>query len=324
MEWLRNPGGSLRVADGLKTSAARVLRTLVAASVLLSSTAHAGLPESGIYTLSGGGRGAVIEYQNGKVAVSVFAYNEITGAPEWYIASGTLRDDGVEAGRQDPPLVNGGYWPIHWMEADLLRPKNGMCVMCLIPRRQPEFERVGTLTLSIDYLGDPHLFIDMPAQTDHLASGYSSQRLNFGQPSLALSGLLAKASLKGEWVFVDKTDSAKPAERYRFGEGVIVDRSHEASYPRPSGSGAAYTLTYQDVARDATLHCMHKLQLLPTDLVPNPSGDGCELRINGVARYSMLSFDIGLNRIQAFRGPMPPAEGPMLRGPLDIVAIRVE
>lgn len=320
MEWLRNAGGSLRTVDSLKTSAARVLGKLAAMSVLLSSAAHAGLPESGIYTLSDGGRGAVIEYQNGKVAVSVFAYNEITGAPEWYIASGTLRDDGVEAGHQEPPLISGGYWPIHWMVADLLRPKNGMCVVCGTPQRLPEFERVGVLELSIDYLGDPHLIIYMAAQTDSPVSGYTSKRLNFGHANLALSAL--PADLKGEWVFLDKADPAKPAERYRFGEGVVVDRSREASFPRPPRS--VYTLTYQDAARNATLHCMHQLRQLPTSLMPNPTGDGCELRIDGVARYSMLTYDIGLNRIQAFRGPMPPAEGPLLRGPLDIVAIRVE
>ncbi len=320
MEWLRSSGGSLRIAEGLKTSVACVVGILAATTMLLSPGAHAGLPESGIYTLSGGGRGAVIEYQNGKVAVSVFAYNEITGAPEWYIASGTLRDDALLNGRLEPPLVIGGYYPIHWMRSDLLRPKNGMCVMCLIPQRQPEFERVGTLELYVGFLGDPQLIIDMPAQTDHLAPGWISTRLNFGHAARVQGG--GAADLKGEWVFLDKADPSKLPERYRFGDGVLVDRSHEATFPRPLNS--VYTLTYQDAARNATLHCMQQLRQLPTSLVPHPTGDGCELRINGVARYSMLTVDIGLNRIQAFRGPMPPVQGPVLRGPLDIVAIRVE
>lgn len=289
-------------------------------ALLLAPAAQAGLPESGIYTLSEGGRGAVIEYQNGKVAVSVFAYNEITGAPEWYIASGTLRDDAGEAGGASPPLVNGGYYPIHWFVGDLLRPKNGMCVMCLIPQREPEFDRVGTLELYIDYLGHPHLIIDMPALTDHLASGYVSKRFNFGHAIPAARGVYA--DLKGEWVFLDKADPAKSAERFQFGEGVLVDRSQEANPPRPPRT--VYTLTYQDLARNATLHCMEQLRQLPTTLVPQPTGDGCELRVNGVARYSMLTLDVGLNRIQAFRGPMPPVQGPVLRGPLDIVALRVE
>lgn len=320
MEWTHKTLGTLTSVYDKVNTRRTMFGACLAAILFFSSAAQSGVPESGIYTLSEGGRGLVVEYQNGIVAATVFAYNETTGAPEWYIASGPLRDDAQEAIRS-APLVNGGYWPIHWFSGDLLRPKNGMCAMCLVPQREPEFDKVGTIEFYVDYMGSPIAFINMPALTDRPYGYHGPKRFNFGHATIPNDrGGGITVDFKGEWVFIDKADPAKPAERYRFGEGRMVDRSREAN-TRPF---SVHTLTYEDPARRATLHCMQSLQSLPSSVEPNPPGSGCELRIEGVARYSMLILDIGLNRIQAFRGPMPLAQGPVLRGPLDIVALRVE
>lgn len=298
---------------------------LLAGSSSFCIPAQAGVPESGIYVVEGAPeRGVVIEHQDGVVSVMVFAYNERSGEPEWYIASGRLRDDAVAAGvGAEPPVLTQGYYPVHWFEGDLLKAKGGLCAVCYVPFRAPTYETAGKLALYVDFLGQAAMELVMPSETLIPQPVQPLRRLNVGY-SRQPGEFVPVADLTGEWVFVDKADPARQPDRFRFGPGEFRDRTQETTSPQNYRPNSLYELIYRDPVAGAVLLCRSGFNQLPASVEPSPPGNGCELRVADEIRYSMLISDIGLGRIQAFRGPMPSAAGPALRGPLDIIALRLE
>jgi hypothetical protein len=95
-------------------------------------------------------------------------------------------------------------------------------------------------------------------------------------------------------VFVDQADAGAPVRdemvRYEFTEQVLS--------PQPF-VGPSYTVIYRDPQRDAEFRCTS----IGTAI--GQKAAGCELHSQGRGLFSARREDIGMDRIQAFRGELP-------------------
>ena len=106
--------------------------------------AGAVVPETGMYwNETEPGRGYYIEHQNGIVGLTIYAYSEADGEPEFFTAAGPLRDDANTFERYN---FTGNLYPIHGMAADLFRTTGGACFACFHKLPSPA-EKVGFVAI---------------------------------------------------------------------------------------------------------------------------------------------------------------------------------
>src|SRR6059058_1375279 len=80
--------------------------------------AAAVVPETGLYwDYQHPGKGYYVEHQNGQVLLVIYSFNENTGEPLFYTASGPLRNDAIGSGTLEPPVWDEGYFPLHGVKA---------------------------------------------------------------------------------------------------------------------------------------------------------------------------------------------------------------
>ena len=264
--------------------------------------ARAIAPESGMYwTPDLSGRGIYIEHQNGFVGVAIYAFNRDTGDAEIYLAGGPLRDDGTGLGGLDVPIASEGFFPMHWFVGELSKARDGQ------PLTFPDFwgqsaqaDRVGIIQLGFFDAGSvfPLIQLDNGESLD----GVVLERYAFGHARYADAQLNSRLwfDLLGEWVFVDVSDPAAPALRFNF------TQREPASPPTSIPPTENYTLVYIDPARDARLVCAD----VPEGDSGNPEQPrkrgGCELFVGEEIVLAANRSDVGLDRIQAYRGSLPP------------------
>lgn len=306
-------------ASESRSAKMKLLNGLVAVlfALLASSTAECVIPESGHYWVpSEPGRGYLIEHQNGKVGFLAFAYDS-SGRPEWYIASGDLREDAAEIPGSDPPL-NAGYYPLHWMRATLFRVEGGPCLGCdfdAIDRTQP----IGSVEIYFPFTKLPVLFFTFPnASLPFDRVPFSVTRFGFGygrfgsdDPTRLASGI---PDMRGQWVF----RSASPGSTllsFRFGPG---------EYTRESLDGLDYRVTFRDSTVGAELRCKEGTVGIAAGATNSAPQDGCELFVANVLQFSMLDVDMGVERVLASRGPLTARVGGTFRHPERIVGIRFD
>lgn len=297
----------------------------------VSTVARAVEPENGIYfNPQFQGRGYVVEVQNGIVAVSVFAHDERTGRPDWFLATGRLRDDADEIPGTDP-LPFAGYYPLHWMTAPLYRYSGGPCIVCG-PRRDAAGnvlpltgEKVGTLSFYSDYLRTPTIYVQPDlgqVETDLKFELVGLERTNFGygvygQPEGPGSHLYDQ---KGRWLFASK-DRTRPTIDVVWNTAEVVDLGTQAGISAMS----AYRAVFRDSGSAWTMTCHIGYRLLPAAVRPPVvPRSGCEFSDGGNVVFSALQDDIGLDEIAGFLGPLPAADAETLRGPLTFRGHRVE
>jgi hypothetical protein len=131
------------------------------------------------------------------------------------------------------------------------------------------------------------------------------------------NGYLFGFDLRGEWVFVDQSDLAAEPLRFHFNQRLPEDA------PFQIGPGESFSHTYVDAGRDARLVCASA-----------PEGDsgtpghpqkrsGCELFVGEDLVLSANMTDVGLDRIQAYRGGLPASGANPYRRPETVIGLRV-
>lgn len=286
---------------------------------IASPIAQAIAPESGMYWHPGfSGRAFYIEHQEGRVGVAIYAFHRDTGAAEIYVSGGLLRDDGPFLPiNPDPPLPDEGLYPIHVYVGDLYKVSHGQPITFpLFPGRPAQEEKVGQIVLNFLDTG----WIIHSIQLDDGAGSEWGllERFAFGHGRYSKqSGDLFSFDLRGEWVFMDQSDPAAEPLRFHFNQRLPEDASFQI------GPGETFNLSYVDSGRDARLVC-----------ATAPEGDsgtpghpqkrsGCELFVGEELVLSANIQDVGLDRIQAYRGGLPASGANPYRRPETVIGLRV-
>lgn len=297
----------------------------ITASLLLglfAPTAFGIAPESGMYwSPNHPGRGYYIDVQENIAFLVIYAYDEETGEAEIYVANGELRDDGTDMGislHAHPPSNTEGYFPLHFFLGELYRATDGPCLTCAKSGDTTNYEHVGTAVVWFPYT--QWAWVGVHIHDGDLTLDALVERLNYGRdrmvdPSGSGTPPLRFHDLRGQWVFVDQSDP--DAEPWRFDFDEREPDTHLMDDP--------YFGVFRDTHRDAEFRCQ---MVTPVDM---ENLNGCELHWNGEVLFSANIQDLGLYRIEAFRGELPPMitdpPGPQPeyhRGPDTVIGLRIE
>lgn len=262
-------------------------------------------PQTGMYwNPDRSGWGFYIESQNGTVAVAVYAYGAHDGEPEFYIASGMLRDTfEMDLAPQE------GMYPIEGMTADLFRVPAGPCLACVF---QPHAaaQKIGRIQLMFPLRGGAFAQIRFDDGThfpnNQEQDGLALERTNFGYATFTAPGHRRPfvPDLRGEWVFVDQSDPSAPAWRFNFSERV--DEFDGSDFPLLG------SVVFRDPGRNADFYCY-----IPNTRAVPVGGDlpaaGCELRQNGTTLF-WSKTDVSFDEVLATLGSPPPRSSGIMRG----------
>jgi hypothetical protein len=248
---------------------------------------------------------ASLDVQDDRVHLSLVSFDNVTGTPALYFTQGPLRDDAISPGQFHPPAISTGYYPLHAYIGDLMQVEGGNCITCSTLPREWRRTVVGRIELFFPTASGFQIQIRLDAQ--HVpTNGFSDKiifmrRFPFGRPWVLLnnsnpigSPSLVHHDLRGQWVFVDQADAGAPVRdemvRYEFTDQVLS--------PQPF-VGPSYSVTYRDPVRGAELRCTS------VGTAIGQKAAGCELHSQGRVLFSARREDIGMDRIQAFRGELP-------------------
>lgn len=292
---------------------------LALALAMASPAAKAIAPESGMYWHPGfSGRAFYVEHQEGRVGVALYTFHRDTGAAEIYVSGGLLRDDGpfMEI-RPEPPLPEEGQFPVHVYVGDLLRVSHGQpLTLPLFPGRPAQTEKVGQIILN--FLDSGWIIYSIDLDDGSGSDSGTLERFAFGHGRYSdhNSGLIG-FDLRGEWIFVDQSDPTAEPLRFHFTQRLPEDA------PFQIGPGETFNLSYVDAGRDARLVCAS----LPEGDSGTPGHpqkrSGCELFVGEELVFAANKKDVGLDRIQAYRGGLPAAGANPYRRPEAVIGLRV-
>lgn len=288
---------------------------LTSAFLSLATPCSAIAPESGLYWQpSSPGRGAYLEVQGETALLFLYAFDAETGGARFFSASAQLRGDfQTLCAVIEPPFgASEGFYPIHGFRAPLFELTGGRPLGQAAYGGQESERQVGFAEVVFGFGGSVTL-------NTYLEDGQSEQcqflsRFPFGQQAFFGAGGQAKLffDLMGDWVFVDQADRSAPPMRFNFSERTpealpsIVDEN----WWSPSYDYAIY----RDPSRSAEFKCADVPQGASGSTTQPIKAAGCELFVEGQLILSAQLSDVGLDRIQGFRGPMPPrGEAPFRR-----------
>jgi hypothetical protein len=285
---------------------------------LMAPLSHAIAPESGMYwNPAYSGRGFYIEHQNGRVGVSIYAFDQETGEAAIYNSGGLLRDDGpFWVTHPEPPLPEEGQFPVHGFVGDLYRTSFGQpLVRPLFPGRPAQAEKVGQIFLTFLDTGSVTFVIQLD---DGGFDTGSVERFAFGHGRHSSQyGSRFTFDLRGEWLFVDMSDPEAAPLRFHFSQRLPEDAPYQI------GPGETFDLSYVDPGRDARLVCA-TFPAGDSGSTNNPQKrSGCELFVGEELILSANRADVGLDRIQAYRGSLPAPGANPYRRPETMIGLRV-
>lgn len=181
------------------------------------------------------------------------------------------------------------------------------------------YEHVGTAVVWFPYVNS--LKVAVHIHDGDLAFDVWLERLNYGcDRMVSVTGStrprpLRFHDLRGQWVFV--AQSGPEAEPWRFDSDEREPDTHLMDDP--------YFGVFRDTRRGAEFRCQ---MVTPVDM---EKLNGCELHWNDEVLFSANIQDLGLYRIEAFRGELPPMisdpPGPQPEyhcGPGTVIGLRVE
>lgn len=315
-------------------SSARFRSRVAFLLILASCSLFAIQPEPGLYvpgeTLQGDPAKLIhLEVQERVVQLTIITFDSESGLPEVYRSEGQLRDDAINPGQTDAPLITAGYYPLHAYVGDLERIEGGRCLTCVnapIAWRREVVGRVEAYFPNAEYA-----LVEVRYLSQHRPAGVPGsqvipvQRMSAGRDRVLLGNSVPNGppsivgnDLRGQWVFVDQADAGAPVRdemvRYEFTEQVLS--------PQPF-VGPSYMVTYRDPVRDAELRCTS------VGTAIGQKAAGCELHSQGRVLFSARREDIGMDRIQAFRGELPtivalvPTVTNPYRKPGQVIGLRV-
>jgi hypothetical protein len=299
---------------------------LLAAGCLAFGPVRAVIPESGLYwSAAYPGLGYYIEHQNGVVTLIIYAYDE-TGDPEFYIASGPLLTN--------VPVESSGWGagrlPAHGLSAPLFRVTNGRFGTGPLERPGvPDFasRRVGVVRVTFDFHGFAlvEVELDSPPTGQRIGGVISINRFSFAYGGfgreLPLQVRPCYPDLRGQWVFVDESNSARAPWRFNFTEAAPFPA--EQTCPSPN---VDYGVVFRDPTRNAELRCADRNGRADTQ-TGRTLIEGCELWQDGVAQFSIAQPDLGLRRMVGSIGelsPFVPGLRSTLRKPERVLGMRMD
>jgi hypothetical protein len=296
------------------------LYTSVAALLMLvgMSSAYAAHPESGLYwNPINNGTGYTIEVQGDRVAMVIYSFST-SGDPEVFVGAGQL----VEGGTVEPSTYTQGLLPSHTVAGTLHRPTNGNRLGNFNTTAPgiPLMQSVGNFRLTFTYHSSAFLEL---ALTD--AGGGPSFtttfliRSNYGYGSLGThptdAGFTCFPDYRGQWVFVEQSDLARPAWRFNFTEAVVDPLG-------PFTCADSAKVTFVDPARSARMECQIQRPIEPGAGVERYGG--CEVIQNGQVLFNSNYNDLGLERFLGSLGPLPLSNSGILRTSQQVIGVRVK
>lgn len=258
--------------------------------LLLAAPVGAVLPENGLYAdASQNGLGYYIEIQGTTLVMLGFAYDKESGAPLFYLASGTITqaEHGIssDAGIFSPPPPRYEHdYPFRF-EATLYRFSFGPCLTCWWQDWDTAqyAQAVGEVVLR---MADVNRISANFIMADGSGRGTTLYRMGFARPGFDLGREDARLlpDLRGEWVFVPRDDPQAPAWRFHFTE---VDARAEAVNHDFYGSDTFWIMHFTDPVADASLTCARH---------------GCVLEQAGEALFMVKFWDIGVDSMLGYVG----------------------
>ncbi len=262
-------------------------------------------PENGLYWAPG--RPAqlyAIEHQEDRVVLVVMSYDD-AGRAEWFTASGPLTagmligtpgHDDADAAYLDAPLhrLSGGP-PLDF------RPQ--------LPNPVPYFSAapVGRVTVEFYGSGSVQMFLRYNGQV--VTS--SLTRFNFGYGGFGQSEFLPHMTcwpdLSGEWVFVDRSELASPARRYKFSQPRLRAWNLQllpTNDMRCGPGDQTHDVEYRDEMGGAMLRCRQTREDSGSIGI-DPATYGCQLIEANEVVFSFEGYYTQLDRIRAWRGTLP-------------------
>lgn len=278
---------------------------LTSACLLLVATgAQAIAPESGMYWQPDrSGRAFYIEHQKGRVGVAIYAFDRETGAAEVYVSGGVLDTSATE-----PDL--------HSYSADLFEASHGPPLTFPDRTGEPAItEKVGRIMLTFAVTGDVEFNLSLD---DGGSDEGRLERFVFGYVRYAYEPSLRVAvDLRGEWVFIDQSDPSQAPLRFRFSQQSPIDPPLQYTWL------STFEVTYIDPDRNARLVCGSIFGDGGSPPAPMKR-PGCELFVGEELLFSANLGDVGLDRMQAFRGPLPMrSDDAPFRGDDTVIGLRV-
>ena len=275
---------------------ARLVLTCVLA-YLAPGIADAAVPETGMYWVPNeNGKGTYIELQGNIVFVTMYAYH-LDGTPVFYVGSNVLQPD--SSGPPDwVPIQPLGIYPIPTVGIDLYEVTGGTCLACEGGGYDPP-QKKGFIQIWWTWSAQPTVEIVLDGVAHH--QPFELMRLNYGLATIGPSGPYKRvADVRGEWVFVEVTDPQAIPWRFKFDQ-------------REDVSADPFEVVFRDTQRSAEVRC----KTVPT------KQPGCELKQNGSVIFSAPIDDIGLSRMQAYRGDLLPRTGLVGRRAESVIGYRV-
>jgi hypothetical protein len=293
---------------------------------LAGMPASAGIvPETGTYwNPARDGEGAFVEVQGEMASITLFTYN-LDGTANFYFAAGRLTQM-----PQNEQAIEGLY-PMTALQADLFRTHHGPIFNTPDSGARPtEATKVGRVIVRFSRVRGFELqtFLDSPVPDGSWAVRTSLwSRFNYGFGQIGRSVTMSYRSfcwtdLRGDWLFIDLTDPARPPWRFHFSTLEVTPPADALICQQPREL-PPQILIYRDPERGATLRCIHASREQP-DPEDFQGRVKCELRLDGTPE-PLLWFspeDVGLKRISASLGGDP--GDLVLRSEARVVGYRVE
>ena len=213
-------------------------------------------PENGLYWAPG--RPAqlyAIEHQEDRVVLVVMSYDE-AGRAEWFTASGPLTP-GMLIGTPGHDVADAAY-----LNAPLYRLSGGppLDFRQQLPSFVPFFTATSIGTVTLEFYGHGKVWLDLRYNEQLVRSVLT--RFNFGYGGFGRDEFLPHVAcwpdLSGEWVFVDRSELARPARRYRFSPPQVRAWNQQlvpTNNMRCGFGDQTHDIEYRDQSGGATLRC---------------------------------------------------------------------
>jgi hypothetical protein len=262
--------------------------------------------------------------QGGKVSMMMFSH-DADGRQAFYTSGGDL----ISHHPGEQAII--GLYPHHIYRGDLYQTHNGPIFNGSgAGAGETGFVKVGRVEIWFSVVRTLIMFVrlDPPVPVGIFRDDiYVMSRLNFGFGHFGRSvttdhEVACWTDLRGEWVFVDRTDPDRPPWRFHFSTLEIVPEPDEVTCRQPD-TAPPQILTYRDPERSATMRCVFASPQRP-DPVDGRAKFGCDVKIDGEAE-ALFWFnvdDAGLKRISASLGPFE--TNTVLRTTDRVVGWRVE
>jgi hypothetical protein len=261
-------------------------------------------PENGLYWAPG--RPAqlyAIEHQEDRVVLVVMSYDE-AGRAEWFTASGPLTP-GMLIGTPGHDVADAAY-----LNAPLYRLSGGppLDFRQQLPSFVPFFTATSIGTVTLEFYGHGKVWLDLRYNEQLVRSVLT--RFNFGYGGFGRDEFLPHVAcwpdLSGEWVFVDRSELARPARRYRFSPPQVRAWNQQlvpTNNMRCGFGDQTHDIEYRDQSGGAMLRCRQTREDSGSIGI-DPMTFGCQLIEAGQVVYSFDGLYTQLDRIRAWHGTL--------------------